>query len=433
MFIISGLILFAIIIAAVLMSLRRVVPPNEVHILQNSKTTVSYGKDKPQGNVYYEWPSWMPVLGVTTTILPVSVFDLSFDSYEAYDKERVPFVVDIVSFFRVEDSNIAAQRVESFRELQEQLVAIVRGAIRATLAAHHIDDIMLERTKFSEQFTSAIEEQLRSWGVATVKNIELMDVRDAQGSQVVHNIMEKKKSLIEMESRVEVAENKKKAEIAEINAKRDTEIQSQLYLQKVGQQEADRVKAVGLSNESAKQAISEQAKITREKEMAVKQVNDVQQAIITKEVNIVKAEEEKQSTILIAQGDLENKRLESEGIDLEGKARANAKREMELAPIKAQIELAKEIGENVGYQNYLTTIKQIEAAQAIGISQAEALKAADIKIINNSGTPTEGITNVMDLFTAKGGTSIAGMLEAINQSPEGEALLDKLKGKFTNE
>jgi flotillin len=50
----------------------------------------------------------MPVLGVTVRELPVSNFDLDLVRYEAYDKNRLPFTVDVKAFFRIEDTNTAA-------------------------------------------------------------------------------------------------------------------------------------------------------------------------------------------------------------------------------------------------------------------------------------------------------------------------------------
>jgi flotillin len=88
-------------IALIALFLRRVVPTNEVHIVQSGKSTVSYGKDHSSGNTYYEWPSWIPVVGIVKIVLPVSVFDEDLESYEAYDKGRLPFVVDVKAFFRI--------------------------------------------------------------------------------------------------------------------------------------------------------------------------------------------------------------------------------------------------------------------------------------------------------------------------------------------
>ncbi len=405
---------------------RRVVPTNEVHIVQSTKHTRSYGKDTPNGNTYYEWPAWIPMFGITKIIMPVSVFDIQLNAYEAYDVGRVPFVVDIVAFFRISDSNVAAQRVESFRELETQLLAIVQGAVRTILASHDIDRIMLERSIYGEQFTDAVRDQLISWGVVPVKNIELMDIRDAQENRVIHNIMEKKKSLIEMQSRQEVAENIKNAEVAEIDAKRERDIRDEQAQQAVGERAAEKIKMVGIANEQAQQEIKEQQRMTKEKEMAVIKVNDVKRAEITKDMNVVKADEDKQTTILRAEGDLEAKKKEAEGIKVEGEARADAERAMQLAPVQAQIALAKEIGENQGYQSYLLGVESIGAYKIVGIEQADALKVADIKIIANTGEPVQGMTNVMELFSSKGGTDLAAMMEGLSQTENGQALLERL-------
>lgn len=428
--IIGGPFLLAAVLISTLVALmlRRVVETNEVHIVQSARATTSYGKVTGHGNVYYEWPGWFPAIGITKIVLPVSVFDLTLHGYEAYDKGRVPFLVDVVAFFRINDSNTAAERVASFQELHDQLKAIVQGAIRTVLASHDIDEIMLERSKFGEAFTAEVEQQLENWGVETVKNIELMDIRDTQGNKAIHNIMAKKQSLIEMQSRSEVAENMKRAQIAEIEAKRDTELQSQNARQQVGLRTVEAEREVKTANEQASQAIKEQERLTKQKEMAVVQVNDVQRAEIDKTMNIVHAEQEKQTQILIAEGKLEAKRREAQGIQLEGEAKAEAEKALQLAPVTAQITLAAEIGANKEYQQYLITIRQIEAAQAVGTEQAKVLGNADVKIISNTGDPVNGVTKVLDLFSSKGGTQVGAMLEALGQTDAGKNLI----GKFTN-
>ncbi len=118
----------------------------------------------------------------------------------------------------------------------------------------------------------------------------------------------------------------------------------------------------------------------------------------------------------------------AEGITVTGAAEAEAKKLMELAPVQALISLAQEIGDNKGYQEYLVTIRQVEASERIGIQQAQALKEADIKIISNAGEPVSGLNSVMDLFSAKGGTQLTGMIEALAQSKNGKALIDKISG-----
>jgi flotillin len=431
-----------------IVNLRRVVPTNEVHIVQSSKLTTSYGKDTENGNTYYEWPSWIPVVGITKIILPVSVFDLDLTDYEAYDKGRLPFKIDVKAFFRIADSNLAAQRVASFDELHKQLQSIVQGAVRAILASNDIEDIMQGRATFGEQFTHEVASQLTNWGVVAVKNIELMDIRDSSGSNVIHNIMEKKKSFIEMESRTEVAANMRTAQIAEVDAQRETDIKKQQALQQVGIQTAEKEREIGIANQKSTQAIQDEQRITKEKEMAVIKVGEVNQAEINKQVQVVMAEQEKQTSVIQAEGikqritiaaegekakavldsegKLEAKKRESEGITLEGTARAEAEKAMQLAPVQAQIVLAKEIGGNASYQQYLITVEQIKANQVVGVEQAKALEKADIKIIANTGDASTGLSKLGDVISPKGGLALGGMLEAFAQTDTGKAVVEKM-------
>lgn len=442
--------ILAIVLIVTVLNLRRVVPTNEVHIIQSSKKTISYGKDSADGNVYYQWPSWLPILGVQQRQLPMTNFSIKLDLYDAYDKDRVPFLVDVMAFFRISDSAMAAQRVATFDELKMQLTGIVQGSVRTILATHDIDSIMVDRAKFGVQFTDEVQEQLKNWGVETVKNIELMNIHDGKDSKVVSNIMQKKISHIDMESRQTVAANKRAAEIAEIEAERDIDMQAQEAEQQVGQRTAEKDRMVGIANEQASQEIKEQQKATATKEMAVVEVKSTRQAEITKGVRTIEAEQEKTVTLinaeaeknraviqaegqksqttLIAEGNLEAKKREAEGITAEGTARAAAETAMQLAPVTASITLAKEIGGNEGYQKYLVTIRQVEAAQAVGIAQAGALEHANVRVIANAGAPAEGLSSVMDLFSSRGGSAIGSLLEAVTQSDVGNAVVEAVSG-----
>ncbi|MCZ6102701.1 SPFH domain-containing protein [Campylobacter ureolyticus] len=457
--IIAVIIAFCIVIP---LFFRRVVETNEVHIVQSSNKTVSYGKDTGNGNTYYEFPSWVPIFGITKIVLPVSVFAIKIDDYEAYDLGRLPFVVDITAFFRIEDSNLAAQRVESFEDLQIQLTNIIQGSIRSILSSRALEDILQIRSELGDDFTKAVKIQLQSWGIEPVKNIELMDIRDSSGSKVIFNIMEKKKSEIEKESRIEVANNLKLAQIAEIEAVQVTEVKQQDANKIVGLKTVENEREVAISKELANQLIKDQEKITKEKEMEVVRVKDVKEAEIKKQVEIVRAEQDqrkieidaearknakikdaeaiKENQILVAQGDkekqflaaaalLEMKDKEAQGTLKIGSAEAEALRLKELAPVNAQIELAREIGENEGYQTYLISIKQIEANRDIGLEQAKALSNADLKIIANEGNVASGVNKIGDVLSSKGGTNLASMLEGLNQSEIGKKIIDKFTGK----
>lgn len=447
-----GVLIFSLLVAlGVAITFRRVVPTNMVHVVQYRDKTVSYGRGRSDGNVYYEWPQQIPRFGVVVTEFPESIFDVSLTDYEAYDQGRLPFMVDVKAFFRISDSGMAAQRVSSFKELTDQLKAVLQGAVRRVLATNHLEQIMQDRSSLGQQFTDEVNGQLKSWGVETVKSIEFMDIRDSKGSQVIHNIMEKEKSRIEKESRMAVADNMKTAQQAEIEAQQQVDLRQQEAKQVVGQRTAEQEKAVGISKEQAKQEIQAQAKVTAERAMAVQQVNDVRSAEIQrdvsvvnaeaqKKVSVVKAEGEKQvlitkaegakdSTIITAQGNLEAAKNNAEGIRAVGVAEGDAEKAKLMAPVAAQIELAEKIGENKDYQGYMISIETVKANQAVGVEMAKALGEADIKVIANSGTIDGGIKSLGELLTAKGGTQIGALTSALMQNPDIAALAEKALGK----
>lgn len=438
-------------------SLRRVVPTDEVHIVRRANKTVVYGTPEQgnleqkklfAGNSYYQFPMSIPILGVTVTVMPLSIFGIDILKYEAFDKDRVPFVVDIQSFFRIANYTVAASRIASIDELKKQLNRIVQGAVRSILAKDLLNEIMGERSRYGQQFTNEIQEELKAWGVETVKNIELMDVRDADDETVISNIMKKKKSEIEKESRVAVAENEQKAREAEIKAEQEVKLKEQEANKVVGMREAEVAKEVGIAKEKSQQSIKEAAKVTKEKEMEVTRVATLKQAEIDKEKIKIDADAKKTQTEIDAEaaktkatleaeadlvlttkkaeGCLVTSQKKSEGIKLEGEAKAEAEKKMQLASVEAQLTLAKEIGNNQGYQSYLIQVRQVEANEKVGLAQAENIKHADIKIIAGAGDVTGGISNAMGALSPKGGFNIATMLETLTATDEGKALLEKL-------
>jgi len=486
--IVAGVV--GIIVIIWIITLRRVVSTDVVHIVQRKAATMSYGVGCKQ-NAYYEFPSWMPFVGITVRELPITNFDILIESYPAYDKDRLPFTLDVKAFFRINDTNVAASRVQDFKELRRQLEGIVQGTVRSILAKARLEEILEERSTYGEQFTQCVANSITEWGITAIRNIELMDIRDSAGSNVIENIMAKKKSAIEKESRIEVAENIKAATEAEIIANQKIEVQKAESIRIVGEAKADSDKKIevalaqaeqekgiakavanqeiGIAREKAEQSIKEQAKTTAEKEMEVQKVNEVKTAEIAKERAIVQSEQEREQIRIKAEADQKNMQIhadarkyeieniaaakleeekkradgikavgqnEAEVIKAKGLAAAEAEKMSQLASVTAQTTLAEKVGENIGYQNYMIKIKEVEASIEIGVQQAksygEALKTADLKIIANSGDVNSGIGKITDLLSSKGGQAINGLVESLQQTEMGSklvgGLMDKLGG-----
>ena len=419
---------------------RIVVPTNVVHIVQSSKKTTSYGAGSEAGNTYYSIPSFIPIFGRTRISLPVNNFSIPLHAYDAYDKDRAPFELDLIGFFVITDTNTAAKRVASFDELKAQLTSIMQGAARTILARHDINEIMVERATFGKAFTEEVDHNVTAWGVQTVKGLELMDVRDTKNSKIIANIMSKKSSQIDMESRKAVAENNRLAQIAEIEAKQAVDIRQQEQTQQVGQRKAEAEREVGIANERSKQQVQAEAKTTKEREMAVTQVQAIKQAEINKqaavitaeqvrEVDVIKAQAQRSVAVTQAEGERDALTLKAAGIKAEGEAKGAAKLAVDMVPITTQITLAKEIGDNAEYQKYLVTVEQIKANKEVGVANAAALDKANLRVIVNSGDVQSGVSSISDLISSKGGTSVGSFLEGLANTDMGKELLSKVTDK----
>lgn len=427
---------------------RVVVPTNLVHIVQSSRKTTSYGAGGASGNTYYNIPAFVPIFGVTRIVLPVNNFAIRLDSYEAYDKDRAPFDLDVIGFFVIEDTNMAAARAASFAELESQLKSIMQGAARTILARHDINEIMGDRATFGKAFTEEVDEGLRAWGVQTVKSLELMDIRDAKGSRIIADIMAKKASQIQAESRKVVAENHREAEIAEINATQAVSLRKQEQEQLVGQRVAEQEREVGIARQKAEQQVQTEAKTTMDRKMDVAKVQAVRQAEILREAAVVKADQdkqtqiinadaarqsrianaegEKQQIVLVADGNKQAAILAAQGIEAEGKARGSAEQALLMAPVNSQIVLAEKIAALPAYQTYLVQIREVEARERVGVENAKALTAAEIKVIATAGDASSGISSITDVLGAKGGVQLGAMLQGLANTDTGSAVLDRL-------
>ena len=505
-----------------ILSWRRIVKPEMVHVVMTANKATSYGKDakdakdkdKPNGNVYYKWPKWIPGLGVEVKELSVANFTIPIDGYDAYDKDRVPFLVDIRTFFRISDTNKAAERISTEKEMQDQIKEIVRGAVRNLLAKAKIAEIMEERSKYGADFTESIKEQLEEWGVVPVKNIELMDIRDVQQKTdpktgvaeigPIGRIMAMKQAEIEKESRMKVAVANQEAREKEIEAERQVAIKEAEKEEHVGKRNAEKDQTVGIAKEKSKQEIAEEAKVTMEKNLAVEQVNQVTNAEISQKKAIIDAETIKKQTIIQAEQDKEKVIIDTEakkqqieintnaekyntetiaaanrkakeeaasavkfeketiaagerkakeeaaeankiymeknakGIEAEGLAKAAAEKELQMARVNPEIELAEKVGENVGYQDYMAKMKAIdknaeveikraEFSAEVGKAQAAALEKAEVKVVANTGGSVQsGLGSVGGLFTPEFTTQM-GAADAALKNATGNGVLEFLK------
>lgn len=386
-----------------MMSWRRVVPTNEYHIVQRSNKTVEYGKDRPAGNSYYAIPSFIPIFWVTVQVMPGTIFDITINNYDAFDSGRVPFMVDIAGFFRIDNPAIAAQRIKTIDELNSQLSAIVSSVARTILGKMDINDILETRSSLWDSFMEEISKNVKEFGLVCTKNIELMKIYDTPGSSIIYNIQKKKESQIERDAKISIAENNKEAREKEIESERQIELARIDKEKQVGEADAENRKIVEIAKQQAYQKINIEKKETIARELEAKMVQETNEAEIAKQKKIIEEEQEKAVKVIKAEAEaetlkkiaegrkaaakndaeatIEKAEAEAKAIQKKATAEAEGEKAKKEATVADQVKLLQEISKNQEYSKYLQAIKAIEMFGLAEQKKAEALQKADIKYL----------------------------------------------------
>lgn len=396
------------------------------------------------------WPSWVPIVWISIQKLPLSVFDLQLNWYKAYDSWKVPFIVDVTAFFSIEDPELAAQKIFTMAELKDQLNETLKWVVRKVLASKDIIEIMESRKEIKDEFYAEVLTAVKNWWV-TSKNVEFMDIRDPDdwSSQVIWNIMMKKRSQIEAESQIEVAENQKRSMIerenkeAEARAKaaeakaradimasdalRESELK-RIENEKLTQnQDIEKDRILAIQREVAKQNLYESEKETKAKFLEIKQLEEEKNAEISKNIELIKADEQKQKSVIDAEAEKETitLRAQVEKTEVELKAQAEKNRiesiwlakakEIDFigsAEAKNKMEMAKALNEfTEAALKFMEKELEVRLSEIVDLEKAKALAKADVKVISTWPNWWEGLNNFMDLFSAKWGANIWAMVD----------------------
>lgn len=414
-----------------LIFLRRVVDANCADVVVGKHGTRIYTGDAsvvPTGQktnpIYYAFPSWVPYLGVTVQRMPLSIINIVVKDYETFAKGNPRFVIDVTVYCKIIDIAEAARRFpgRKISDFQDGMKEIVISAIRKTTANYSIEDVIAKREEISADLTRELAPDFTKWGVE-LTNVAIVSIRDPidGSSTVIHDISAKMEAQINSNSRQEVANRNRDAEIVEADTFEIAEKRKIEAKEHVDMREQDRIMEV-----------AKREKVATEERMNVYRIKEVQKAEIDAEAAVRRAEGEKRAMVETATGNRERLALEGEGeakkIEFEGKAKANVTEITMVAEAngnKAKLIAAAEgtkaqlfaeadgMMEKAKAQEYQQTnaqaIRMIEKDERVGLALAEALKAADVQYIG-SGNPE----NFLDLFTVKGGLGIGGMLKALN-------------------
>jgi flotillin len=408
---IAGLI--AIYLVHWALNLRQIVELKYADVVVKKAGTKIYSADVTiQGReptaIYYNFPSWIPVIGCIVKRMPLEIIQISVKGYETFAKANARFVIDVSVYCRIENVPAAAQKFPgtSLDDFKKGMAAIIISAVRKTTANYAIEDIISKRKEISDEIRAEIAEDFLKWGVE-LTNVAVETIQDAENTTVIHDISAKKEAEINSLSRQEIAIKSKQAEIVEAE---NRELAEKRKIQ------ADEQIAIRAQEKEKTVATMRQEAVT--KILDVERNEKVTRANIEADAKVKTAEGTKAAQVITAEGTRQANILSSEGekaaLVLKGDGQASMTSAVGTA--EAAVIRAKKLAEAEGLakiaeaqklqQDGAEKIRIIEKDEKIGLELARALAQADIKFYGG-GEPK----SFMDLFkVSTGGLSAGGSL-----------------------
>jgi flotillin len=411
-----GLILIGALLAVFIvhwaLTLRQIVELKYADVVVKKAGTKIYSADvdisgREATAIYYNFPSWIPVIGCIVKRMPLEIMQITVKDYETFAKANARFIVGVSVYCRINDVRAAAQKFPgtSIEDFKKGMTAIIISAVRKTTANYAIEDIISKRKEIQDEIHGEIKEDFLKWGVE-LTNVAIENIADADGTTVIHDISAKKEAEINSLSRQEIAIKSKQAEIVEAE---NRELAEKRKIQ------ADEQIAIRAQEKDKTVATIKQEAIT--KVLDVERNEKVTRANIEADAKVKTAEGVKQAAIINAEGTRQANILTSEGekaaLTLKGDGQAS--QTTAIGTAEAAVIRAKKLAEAEGLakiaaaqklqQEGAEKIRIIEKDEKIGLELAKALGAADIKFYGG-GEPK----SFMDLFKVGSGLTAGGSL-----------------------
>lgn len=432
---IIGLILFGSLVWYLYMKARfKTVPSNEALII----TGPNIGNPKTESNVYQDdegrhmrvvrGGGYRMKMFQSSTRISLKSFQLEIKTPVVWTKAGVGIEAEAVATVKVADQlqgivKYAEQFLgKSKDEVSEEISQVLNTNLRAILSKMTVEEINSDREAFNNKVTEVAQEQLNNMGF-TITSLGLSDISDNEG-------------YLENLGKPEIAKIKKKADIAESDASRETEMKiaentELTEKEKISRQmnvadsrrEKDLKEQAILSETNKAQAQAEASgqleKESRALEIKEKQLN-VQRSEKENELHLIQMERENDVHIQRQKDDVRRQQSETDAaIKIkqaeaayearlkEGKAEAEVIREQEKAKADGLRERANALAENKDVmlaELMIKTMPEFARALAEPLSNVENIRILD-------GGNGEGINSLSNGIIAQ----MANAEEGLNQ------------------
>jgi len=279
-----GLAVLAVIVALVVyFKTNIVVPFNEIHVVSKGKTIYEH-----DGKGRYRY---FPFLH-GRTIIPKHVLDIEPGLLDLHDCDNLPFGVEISIKVQVTDPQKAAATLTRIDHSTVSKVVedTVMSAARSLAMERTIISIMKNREEIEKSVYEMVSDALAKLGLSAII-FDIKNIRDIDGRDVIGSL-----------ERVKIAELIKKARISEAIQENEAK-----------EVETERKKSTQVKFEKMKQE-EEQARLEREREVAINQMLVEQEKLKIEEQKLTRfAEIEQKKAKILANAKREQRLIEAQG------------------------------------------------------------------------------------------------------------------------
>lgn len=416
-----GILIALAVLFLLFLSTYKVIGSNEAHVL----VVMGFGRKimspVPSEGVKAKTAYFFIPFLMKRYIMPLTNVKLDIEDIHLNDIHVAPFVADVVTWLHIQDPVKAAERLDFskdvFQGLHQDLINIVQAIARAAAMKQEILDIMRDRATFSKSVSAEVDVVLKEWGVQLV-NLEVNDIRDKEGSEVIQNYELMRKAQVESQARIEVSSRNREAVEQEQDNRQKSEVATANAEKTFTTAQIEAAAAIGIANQQKDQRIAVAEKETNQTKVEAYRVTEVGKAEVIKDATVVTATG--QGEAIRIKGE-----KEADVVKLTGAADASAIEAKGLAEAVAKLKMAEALKE---FNDAATGIEKINAWKAVKVAFAEAqgkiAENAEIKLVTSGkGMSIFG----MDL-NAETGADLNQFLEGMDVESLPE-LVETVRGK----
>lgn len=366
-----------------IIGLYRVVPVDESHV-----RVMFDKKDVFMSREGYN-PSYWVVPTVTKIIkLPLTNIRIDVPDIKLNDKNMAKFMCDIICFVNISNPLLAAERTGitftqtryegkqmNIDSLNNDFRAIMESIGRTVATKQTILDIYMNRDQLDSAVTSEVNKVFPSWGLSLV-DLEIKDLKDIPGSTIIIDIEKKQAAEIQAEARIKIAQENKRAAIAEADATRESEVKKAENEEIWKKRNIEKEQKIAIAAQEKLKMESQKTQEANETYVEAQRIKEVGLANISKEVTIKNAEAIKSKTITEAEG-------VSNQIEITGRAEAEIIKLKKIADAEGTEKLALA---QQKFNDAAMKIELIKANKDVKLAEAKAyeegLKVAKINIVS---------------------------------------------------